>query len=265
MKRARIGGIVTVTVALATTVVFSCVEPPPKMSLPPGNLALKVYVFGASAQEARRAFDYAKQNNPGFSIVHEGGDGEVLVGLEKDSPACLPPTALCSFKVVYRVRNYRAEVVHTGTAAVSANSERCADLCEKAINDMVVKVVEAAASALHPGSGGAAPEDGGDPDSASTGVLSAADAAEPEAAASTAPPPPPARTKRPPTGSAKKKEPPAPVPAKPPPPICAAAAGPRLPSEEAERRAKQIEVLKRISVLDQDEYDCLRKAYLDRL
>ncbi len=37
------------------------------------------------------------------------------------------------------------------------------------------------------------------------------------------------------------------------------------PAAEAEKRAAQVEILKRLSVLDQDEYDCLRKAYLSRL
>ncbi|MGH7281783.1 MAG: hypothetical protein ACRELY_09695, partial [Polyangiaceae bacterium] len=52
---------------------------------------------------------------------------------------------------------------------------------------------------------------------------------------------------------------------KPEPTICAVGHGAHLPSDEAEKRAAQVEVLKRINVLDQDEYDCLRKAYLERL
>jgi hypothetical protein len=49
------------------------------------------------------------------------------------------------------------------------------------------------------------------------------------------------------------------------PAICAVGHGNHLPSDEAERRAAQVEVLKRLNVLSQDEYDCLRKAYLERL
>jgi hypothetical protein len=48
-------------------------------------------------------------------------------------------------------------------------------------------------------------------------------------------------------------------------PLCSIARGPQLKADEAERRAAQVEVLHRIDVLSQDEYDCLRKAYLDRL
>ena len=66
-----------------------------------------------------------------------------------------------------------------------------------------------------------------------------------------------------PTGSAAASK--AEAPPKAEPAICAIAHGPHLPSEEAEKRAAQVEALKRLEVLTQDEYDCLRKAYLDRL
>jgi hypothetical protein len=249
MKRVRIGFVVGAGVA----VVFACVEPPPKMSLPPGNLALKVYVFGASAQEARRTFEAAKQTNQGFSVVNEGGDGEVLIGLENDSPKCVQPTALCSFRYAYRVKSYKGDVVATGSSTVSANSDRCADLCSKALNNLVVKVVESAAAALKNGAA-SAPDD--------AGIEAAAPEAEADPSASASAPPPPVPKKKGPL--AKKPPEPAPPP-KPAPPICAVASGPRLASDEAERRAAQVDVLKRLNVIDQEEYDCLRKAYLDRL
>ncbi len=240
---------VPLSLVVAGVVLYACVEPPPKIAAIPANgMALKVYVFGASAQEARRAFDAVKENNKGFSIVNEGGDGEVLVGLENDSPKCVPPTALCSYRVAFRVKNYKGEVVQVGSTSVSANAERCADLCSKALNNMVVKVVEAAANAL--GHGAASTEDAS---------LAEEDAEAPPDAAAAPATSAPRGKKAPPTP--KKAEPPP----KPAPPICTVASGPRLPSEEAEKRAAQVEVLKRINVLDQDEYDCLRKAYLDRL
>jgi hypothetical protein len=223
----------------------ACVDPPPKISaIPSSGLALKIYVFGASAQEARRAFEAAKQNNQGFSVVNEGGDGEVLIGLENDSPKCVPPTALCSYRVAFRVKSYKGDVVHTSATTVSANADRCADLCAKALNNLVVKVVETAANSLK---NGPPPAEEKDPEDA--GADAEVDAAPPPIVRGKKPPPP------------KKVEPPP----KPTPPICTVATGPRLASEEAEKRAAQVEVLKRLNVIDQDEYDCLRKAYLDRL
>src|SRR5438105_412303 len=140
-------------IAAAAIVVYACVEPPPKISaIPTNGLALKVFVFGASAQEARRAFQAVKETNQSFSIVNEGGDGELLVGLENDAPKCVQPTALCQYRVAFRVRNYKGEVVHSAVATtISASSDRCPDLCAKALNNMVVKVVEAAATALKAG------------------------------------------------------------------------------------------------------------------
>src|SRR5688500_14421438 len=115
-------------------VAFSaCVEPPPKIdSIPPSGLSLRLHTFGASAQDARSAFQAVRQTNKGFALVREGGDGEVLVGLENDSPKCVAPTALCSFKVAVRIRNNAGKVVHSGITQVSANADRCADLCDKA-------------------------------------------------------------------------------------------------------------------------------------
>ena len=71
--------------------VHACVEPPPKIAaIPATGLSLRVYAFGASAQEMRRAFEAVHQNNHAFTVVNEGGDGDALVGLENDSPKCVP-------------------------------------------------------------------------------------------------------------------------------------------------------------------------------
>ncbi len=204
----------------------ACMEVPPKLpAIPASGLALRVYAFGASAQDARRAFEAVHQNNTQFTVVNQGGDGEVIVGLENDSPKCVAPTALCSFKISYRVRDNKGEVLHAATTTVSTNSDRCSAVCSKALVDVAVTVVEAAAAVLRTG---AAP-DGGVETTAAVG-------------ARTAGPPPKAL-----------------------PAMCSVGSGPRLPAEEAEKRAAQVEVLKRLSLLDQEEYDCLRKAYLARL
>ena len=152
----------------------------------------------------------------------------------------------------YRVRDNKGEILHASTTTISASSDRCPDLCTKALNNVAVKVVEAAAAVLKSGSlgdasvesseGGAAFDAGSSTDSGSVSD------------ASTAPP-----------RGAKKGGKAAPEPPKPIPAICTVGSGPHLPADEAERRAAQVEVLKRINVLDQDEYDCLRKAYLARL
>jgi hypothetical protein len=200
----------------------ACVPPPPNIAaVPPSGMSLRVHIFGAEATDVHDAFVAANKNTPKFHVVNDGGDGDVLLGLENDSPMCVPPTGLCSFKIGYRVRNNSGEAVTSGTTTVTAQSDKCASLCSVAINNVVVNVVQEAATAL----GGPAP---------------------------TAPP---AEDPKKAHGAA----------AKAPPPICSVAAGPRLPSGEAESRAAQVEVLKRIGVLDQVEYDCLRKAYLSRL
>lgn len=49
------------------------------------------------------------------------------------------------------------------------------------------------------------------------------------------------------------------------PAICKVGKGARLPSEDAEIRMAQVDALKRQGVLDESEFDCLRKALLDRL
>jgi hypothetical protein len=243
------------TIALFSSVLgmafFACVEPPPRIAaIPPSGMALRLYVFGASAQEARRAFEAVKQNNKNFTLVNEGGDGDVVVGLENDSPKCVAPTGLCSFKLAFRVRDNQGTVLAATTTNVSANAERCADLCERALNSAVVKVVEAAASVLHVGTADA---DGGM--LASDGGAWESDATSTDAASSAAAKPPKKSAPKNAKSESSKAEP----------IMCSVGRGPTLPAEEAEKRAAQVEALKRLGVIEQDEYDCLRKAYLERL
>ena len=235
----------------------ACVEAPPKIAaIPASGLALRVYAFGASAQDARRAFEAVHQNNTQFTVVNEGGDGDVLVGLENDSPKCVPPTALCSLKISFRVRDNKGEILHAATTTVSASSDRCTEICTKALNNVAVKVVEAAAGVLK--SGGASDASVETAEGGPSGeTASSVDSGTPADAG--APAGPAARGSKKP--AAKAAEPPV----KPPPAICSVGNGPRLPAEEAEKRTAQVEVLKRLNILDQEEYDCLRKAYLARL
>jgi hypothetical protein len=247
-------------VALAVAGIYACGEAPPKIAaIPAGGLALRVYTFGASAEDARRAFQAVKENNKTFSVVREGGDGEVLIGLDNDSPKCVAPTGLCSFKISYRIRDNNGVIVQATTTSVTATSEHCSDLCSKALNNVAVKVVEAASAVLKSGSASSdasvdAPPDAGDPNA--TALLIDAAVVPDATAPTTAHGPKPATKKD--AGAAAE-------PAKPEPAICAIGHGLHLPSDEAERRAAQVEVLKRLNIIDQDEYDCLRKAYLDRL
>ena len=234
--------------------IYACVEPPPKIdSIPASGLSLRVKVFGASAEDMKHSLEAVKSNNKSFSIVTDGGDGEVLVGLDNDSPACVAPTALCSYKVSYRIRDNEGKTVAEDTTSVNATSDHCSGLCAKALNNISVKVVEAAAAALK----GSGPPSGEGLDSGemlggslSEGVVDAAIVVD---AGSTH------------SHKSKSKTQAVVDAAKPDPAICAVGHGAHLPSEEAEKRAAQVEVLKRIGVLDQDEYDCLRKAYLERL
>jgi hypothetical protein len=215
--------ILRILAAAAALTLAGCIPPPPKVTaIPTTGLSLRVHIFGASASDVNDAFVAAHKNNPAFHVVNEGGDGDILVGLENDSPMCVPPTGLCSFQVGYRIRNNGGEALASATTTITARSDRCSDLCTQAINNVVVKVLEDAANAI------------------SAGV--------PEEAAVAKPPPKGRATI-----------------SKTPPPICAIANGPRLPTGEAEGRAAQVEVLKRLGVLEQSEYDCLRKAYLSRL
>jgi len=242
--------------AASVSSLFACIEPPPKIAaIPAAGFALRVHVFGASAEDALRAIESVKQNNPSFSVVPAGGDGEVLVGLEKDTGACVEPTALCSFRVSYRVKNAKGDVLRADTELVSATSDHCNLICDKALNSAVTKVVEHAALMLKAGH-----------DPAPLAGATATPAAEPAADADAGAPAADAGVKE--TKLSTKKPatpPPAPVAAKPDPIICSVGAGPRLPSEEAEKRVGQVEALKRMGVLDQEEFDCLRKAFLARL
>lgn len=256
-SRRRATALVCVSVGLPL-VVFACVDPPPKIaSIPPSGLALRVHVFGADAQEAKQYFVQAKANNKGFSVVSEGGDGEVVVGLEHDSPKCVQPTSLCSYRISFRVKNAAGAVKLLTTTQVAASSDRCTDLCSKALVNVATKVIDLAAGALASSAPAPAEEAGVDTEDGSAG-----DAGPPDAEP-TAPTPPtkPGGKKKPPA----KPEPPKPEPARPDPVMCAVGQGGRLPTDEAERRAAQVEALKRLNVLEQAEYDCLRKAYLNRL
>lgn len=246
-------------VAIAALGIYACVEPPPKIAaIPSSGLALRVYTFGAAAEDARRAFQAVKENNKAFSVVREGGDGEVLVGLDNDSPQCVPPTGLCSFKISYRIRDNSGAIVQAATTSVNATSEHCADLCSKALNNVAVRVVEAASAALKSGTSL------GDASMAMVGAGTDLDATSSALSAAAVPLDASAIATRPPK-PASKKDGGAPVASKTEPAICSVGHGLHLESEEAERRAAQVEVLKRLSIIDQDEYDCLRKAYLDRL
>ena len=266
MKGGRIRNLVLAGSFLAASFA-ACMEPPPKIdSIPASGLSLRLHNFGASAQDARSAFQAVRQSNKNFALVREGGDGEVLVGLENDSPKCVAPTALCSYKVAVRIKNNAGKVVHSSVFDVSANGERCGDLCDKALNSMVVKVIDAAVASLKSGSDAA---DGGASDGeAPVAAADTSDGGEAVAVAdAAAPPTAKAASKKPEKKDGKDskdakdksassgKEP----------PICTIAHGPQLKADEAERRAAQVEALHRMTVLAQDEYDCLRKAYLDRL
>ena len=132
------------------------------------------------------------------------------------------PTALCSYKVSYRIRDNKGETVAASSTTISANSNRCSDLCTKALNNVAVKVVEAAAGVLRSSSAADASTDADVGDGGS--VVEVVDSGTP-----------PARVAKKAAGKAE--------PAKPPPPICSVGDGPRLSAEEAEKRAAQVEVL----------------------
>lgn len=230
---------------LAVVAIEACVEPPPKIdAIPASGLALRVTVFGASAEDMKSSLKAAKENNKSFAVVADGGDGEVLIGLDNDSPACVQPTALCSFKVSYRIRDNEGKTVTEETTEVSATSDKCTGLCSKALNNVSVKVIEAAAAALKGATVTSAETSEGGAASPGSEAEPVVDAGAPH----------------------HKSKPKGPVDAaKAEPTICAVGHGAHLPSDEAEKRAAQVEVLKRVGQIDQEEYDCLRKAYLERL
>ncbi len=246
--------------AAAALVLFACVTPPPRIAaIPASGLAVRVHVFGAEAEDALRTFQLVNQNNQSFSIVSAGGDGEILVGLEKDTGACVEPTALCTYRISYRIKNAKGDVLRTDTELVSATSDHCTVICDQAISNAVTKVVEHAALVLK-----------GDGDPSPLASSSASPSAS--AAASAAPDADAGATSD--AGAKDLKEKPskkyltpapAPAPAGKEPILCAVGSGPRLPSDEAEKRVGQVEALKRMGVLDQQEFDCLRKAFLARL
>ena len=263
-----VASVLSITGALAV----ACVEAPPALpALASKPLAIRLHVFGADAEDTHDAVVSLKRNNPSFSVVQEGGDGDVLIGIEKDSAQCVEPTALCSYRISYRVRRAGGEVVLAADETILADSDSCSRLCDKALNKVAIKVVEDAANALHDGgSSPAASASAGEPAASSSaapapsssagGSAKAAPSGKPAVSARPATSAKPAASDKAPAG-----EPPADAAATPTKGMCSVAVGPQLPAKEAERRVAQVDALKRLGVLDEAEFDCLRKAYLERL
>jgi hypothetical protein len=240
--RTRLRRTILVLAAL-TSAAFAaaCIEPPPVIpSIPASGLKLRVFAFGYFAENAVSTFDSVTQNNPSFAVVQQGGDGEVLIGLEQDTPSCVEPTALCSLRVSYRVKNPQGVVVKADSELVSANSDRCMNICERALTSAIGRIVDKAAVALKSGAAAPAAEPTPEPSAE-------ADAGGSKGKKGAAAPPPAPKASKLEAG------------------ICSVGTGPRLPSEEAERRVGQVEALKRLGVIDNEEFECLRKAYLARL
>jgi hypothetical protein len=250
---------VACTLGVTGALAVACVEAPPALpALASKPLSIRLHVFGADAEDAHDAVVSLKRNNPNFAVVQDGGDGDVLIGIEKDSAQCVEPTAHCSYRISYRVRRAGGEVVLARDETILADSDSCSRLCDKALNKVAVKAVEDAADALRDAPA-AAPS---------------ASAASPAGSASAGPGtrPPPGSSARPEPGArpgASAKTPagdaPADAAAAPATGICSVAVGPPLPAKEAERRVAQVDALKRLGVIDEAEFDCLRTAYLERL
>ncbi len=259
------------TAALFALAGLSCVAPPPSISALSGrNLAIKVFVFGADAEEAKSAFEGVHSNNPTFTVVQSGGDADVLIGIEKDSAKCVEPTALCSYRISYRVRNTKGELLKEDSATILQDADSCSRLCKKVLNKVAATVVEAAAGAVQSGSPAPAASASAEPQPDASAAPGASASAAPSASAE----PRPAWTKGVPSAKpSASAEPPKPEPPKPEPKpsngkepkICSVGTGPKLPPEEAEKRVAQVDALKRLGVITQDEFDCLRTAYLARL
>ena len=67
IRRALAVSIAAISAAVA---VSACIEPPPRIpAIPASGLSVRVYVFGASAEDVRQGFDAVKDNNPSFNIV----------------------------------------------------------------------------------------------------------------------------------------------------------------------------------------------------
>ena len=266
---------------LFTILGMSCVAPPPSINALTGrNLSVKVFVFGADAAEAKDAFEGVHSNNPTFTVVPNGGDADILIGIEKDSAKCVEPTALCSYRISYRVRNPKGELLLEDSATILQDADSCARLCKKVLNKVAATVVEAAAAAVQSGSPAPVTSASAEPAPDASAAPTASASAAPSASAE---PPRPswmkgAATAKPgasPPASAKAPEPPKPEPPKAEPPktagkskggnICSVGTGPKLPPEEAEKRVAQVDALKRLGVITQEEFDCLKTAYLARL
>ncbi len=256
------------TAALFSILGLSCVAPPPTINALSGrNLAIKVFVFGADAEDAKDAFEGIHSNNQTFTVVQSGGDADVLIGLEKDSAKCVEPTALCSYRISYRVRNPKGELLKEDSQTILQDADSCARLCKKVLNKVAVTVVEAAAAAVQSGSPAPAASASAEPEPEPSAAPSASASAAPSASVPAWKIPPKGST------SAKPVEPPKPEPPKPEPPkphgkdpkICSVGTGPKRPPEEAEKRVAQIDALKRLAVITEAEFDCLKTAYLARL
>jgi hypothetical protein len=211
-------------VAAAGLASTSCLAPAPKIPHFPPRVALRIDVFGADAGSARSMFESVHRSNQGLSYVSSGGDGEILLGLDRDRARCVEPTAYCEYRVVLRIRNSAGAIVHSEQSSIGASAESCSRICDRALQR-----------------------------AATVAVSKAADLLKGESAGAVEPPvkePAPTRSSR-----GKRKEP----------LVCAIASGTRLPSEEVEKRVAQADALRRQGILDQDEFDCLRKAFLSRL
>lgn len=210
----------------------ACLEPPPKIAaIPPQGMAIRVHLFGADAEHGRALFDGMKGNNPQLQFVTEGGDGEILIGLDRDNTRCVEPTAYCEYRVALRIRDAAETVLHAEFKPTGESSQTCSYICRKALMKTVVNAMEKAATLLKK-TGGSTPDAAPIDDTASNESSD---------------------TKR--TARSMKREP----------LFCSVAKGPRLPSQEAEKRIAQVDALKRQGILDEKEFECLRKAYLSRL
>jgi hypothetical protein len=135
--------------ALAALLLPACLEAPPKLAvIPSRGLPLRVHIFGADAKDGRSLFDTVAQINPSLSFVLSGGQGEVLLGLDRDPVPCVEPTGYCEYRVALRVRDAGGATVVSETTRVGASSPSCYLLCKRALQKAVIHAVERAATAL---------------------------------------------------------------------------------------------------------------------
>jgi hypothetical protein len=246
----------------------ACVAPPPRIpAIPPAGLAVRLHVFGASAKDARGVFEAVKEMNPSFSVVPSAGDGEILVGLDQTTTTCVEPTAVCEFRVSYRIKDASGAVIHSATEDIVASANSCSRICDEALIATVTKVVGEAATYLK-GNPPPAPPTAIEPVAAAEVDADAGTTAAADAGSDAAPPSKIAAASK---DKDKDKDkvveppPPPPAPAPPAPVMCGVGAGNKLPADDAELRIGQVEALNRIGVLEEAEFDCLKTAYLTRL